>query len=195
MDDVNNYIVTYLVDNHLVKKEDSPIYQYGFSILFLKITYWISFLIFGLFFDVFIETVIFLLMYSWIRVYAGGYHASSVSKCYIISFGTVIVNSILCINYEFFESLFIDELIFIISWIYIFIFCPVDNNNKRLDMLEKKRFRKRTHIILIIYLAALIFLLFNPLILPEVKITIEYIVTIESVMMFAGKTALKKGNG
>lgn len=195
MDDVNNYIVTYLVDNHLVKKEEAPIYQYGFSILFLKITYWISFLIFGLFFDVFIETVIFLLMYSWIRVYAGGYHASSVSKCYIISLTTVIINGILCTYHEFFDNLIIDELIFVASWIYVYIYCPVDNSNKRLDELEKKRFRKYSHIILIIYLAALIFLLFNPLILPEVKITIEYIVTIESVMMFAGKTALKKGNG
>lgn len=189
MDDVNNYIVAYLVDNHLVEKDDAPIYQYGFSILFLKIIYWTSFLIFGLLFDVFVETVIFLLMYSWIRIYAGGYHASSVLKCYIISLGTVIINGILCSNYDLFEGLFIDELFFIGSWIYIFIFCPVDNNNKRLDMLEKKRFRKYTRIILIVYLAALIFLLFNPLILPEVRVMIEYIVTIESVMMFFGKVA------
>lgn len=122
MDDVNNYIVTYLVDNHLVKKEDAPIYRYGLSILLLKVAYCTSFLIFGLFFNVFVETIIFLLMYSWIRVYAGGYHASSVSKCYVISLGTVIINGILCTNYRFFESQFIDELIFIVSWIYILLF-------------------------------------------------------------------------
>ena len=184
MDKATNYIVTYLINNHIIKETEAPIYQYGASILFIKIGYLISFLLLGLIFDVFTETVIFLLIYSPIRIYAGGYHAPTILKCYILSLITVIINGIICVNYTLFESYFVDEIAFILSLIYIYIYCPVDNNNKRLDEFEKHKFKKYTSIILSVYIIIFIVLFLNPLILSKYRVMVEYIVFIEFLMMF-----------
>lgn len=187
MESVNGYIINHLINYRIIKEKDKPIYEYGVSILILKIVYWFVFLIYGLCFNVFYETVAFLALYSLIRIYAGGYHASSIRNCFIISFSTVIVNGILCNNIFLFEISFFDEIIFFISSTIILVCCPVENKNKKLDSGEKKKYKIYAILILLIYMFLFFIFSFQISLFEHDKVIVFNVIFTETIMIVLGK--------
>ena len=61
------------------------IYIYGFELLVSSVIETISLLLIGLLTGKFVETVIFIISFSSIRVFSGGYHANSYLKCFIVT--------------------------------------------------------------------------------------------------------------
>ena len=78
MEKIINGICEELVKTQIVSKQDVPIYQYGLKMLLLKVVYIASFIIYALLVGALKETILFLITYSLLRSYSGGYHASSI---------------------------------------------------------------------------------------------------------------------
>ncbi|MGX8851068.1 accessory gene regulator ArgB-like protein [Amedibacillus sp. YH-ame10] len=151
MNIVINKILQYMHKNHLVEDEDIELYQYGIYLMFLKLMHYCSILALGFLLGRVWELLIFLLCYTLLRSYTGGYHAKHEFTCLLIS-----IAMILCIH------LTIDRLsnvvifgIVLLSVAFILLFAPHPTKEKIIEEDEMKRNHKVS-----IILTALLFLAF-----------------------------------
>ncbi|MBQ6995163.1 MAG: accessory gene regulator B family protein [Lachnospiraceae bacterium] len=110
------------------------------SIIFSAIVSWLmGDVVIGLLFE---------LTYIPIRIYAGGYHASSKRQCEYLSYGSLL----LCMILIFYVPIKVEimHLFLLLSSMVIFLFAPVESPNKRLNSMEKKVYRQKSIIYLVI---------------------------------------------
>ncbi len=95
----------------------------------------------GMVFRMMTQSVIFFMAFSMIRRYAGGYHADSQKRCYVISF-VILLISFGLIKMGYFSHIYIQG----IATLLICALAPVENANHRLEECEKKRYGRKTRI-------------------------------------------------
>lgn len=103
--------------------------------------------------------LLFNIAYSLLRVYAGGYHASTQKKCFVLSYSSIV----LCLLYIFYCPVFntIMHLACMVFCISIAAFSPVEHENKPLYEAERKAYRKRSHIFLTVDTCIYLFFVWN----------------------------------
>lgn len=94
--------------------------------------------------ELFFMTVMFL-YFSILRPYAGGYHAETEGKCLVISIA--MVNLVLFGKQYFRLGIPVYLLICLVSVAVIFLWAPIGNPNKTLDMTERAVYRRKSQII------------------------------------------------
>lgn len=143
---INNYLTKFvdlLVDRKIGKKEDRDIIIYGLMSGIKLLLNIVTTIILGAIFGLILESLIFLIFFSLIRSYTGGYHAERTLSCYIFS-SLVIVAVLLAIRFTpQMYILFLNIVIMIIAIPIILKFAPVDALLKPLDNIERKHFRKK----------------------------------------------------
>lgn len=99
---------------------------------------------------VFFQSLIFYIALNELRRFAGGYHAKTERRCFLISF-LLLVFSLGFIKYmrQWEESHFVLFLVTLFHSALIFFRTLVENQNKFLDKEEQVRFGKKTRQILI----------------------------------------------
>ena len=132
-----------IIENKLSKTNDREIIIYGLTtgieIIFNIFTTMILGFIFGLVF----ESLVFLIAFSMIRTYAGGYHCVKAINCYLFS-STIVILVLSIVKFTPDKYVFIISVILLIlSLPILFEFMPVDTKTKSLDADEKKYFRKK----------------------------------------------------
>jgi accessory gene regulator B len=148
-------ITNRLIENGTINAEDKEIYEYGLkhiAALFINI---ITTLIIGFIFGMVWQTILFMVSYIPLRSYAGGYHARTPLRCYILSI-ILTICVLLSIKYIPYNNMLLLIITFI-SGILIFMFAPVDTENKPLDDIETRVFKKRTRIILFLEVGLILF--------------------------------------
>lgn len=104
------------------------------------------------------QSVIFWFCLSILRKYAGGYHADTENRCYVISFIVVAV-SLMCVK-QINVSWMLGIVLQTISLLVILVLAPVENKNHILDEDEKKQYATRTRGIEMLLYFTYIFLCF-----------------------------------
>ena len=153
----SNKITKKLVDINVIEEADSELYEYGFwqgGVLFFN---FLTVVLLGILFNILLESIIFLIFYGVLRTIAGGYHARTQHVCYILSVLLMIV--VLTILKTFPWNIILCCILTVLSISVIFILAPVQDENKLLDEIEKKFFKKLSRIISLLY-GFIIFLLF-----------------------------------
>ena len=110
------------------------------SITFLAIVSWLmGDIIVGLLFE---------LTYIPIRIYAGGYHASSKRRCECLSYGSLL----LCMILIFYVPMKMEiiHVLLVFSGGIILLQSPIESSNKRLNSVEKKVYRRKSIMYLVI---------------------------------------------
>lgn len=149
-------IVKVLIRQSVVDKENEDLYNYGFFILLSQILYFIIALIIGILLNAVLHSIIFYIAFSFIRRYAGGYHASTEIRCEIsTAFSIIVCISVIKLS-QFFDFNIILLIISAISAICIFVLCPLDTPEKPLSENEYKYFRKISWLILFIIINLII---------------------------------------
>ena len=112
-------------------------YIYGIELFFSSFVSTILMLIIGVCINFLVESIIFMISFSALRIYTGGYHSKSFLMCNI---STLIVYIINVLSYKYlFEQiveLYISIPVFVITFMLILIFSPVKNENNLLDKSE-----------------------------------------------------------
>ena len=112
-------------------------------------------LLMGYAFHVFLQSIVFLICFIALRKYAGGYHADTQKRCYVISV-LIIAVALWATRYKSDNSVcfvFIQSLNFIILCFLV----PVDSKNRRLEQWEKERYGKKAKVqIFCMYMLCLI---------------------------------------
>lgn len=74
-----------LIKRGVIQQKEYPIYQYGFELLWSTVLCVMSILLLSMVFDYTRCAIVFLLYFLPIRTVAGGYHAPSYEKCFILT--------------------------------------------------------------------------------------------------------------
>lgn len=140
---VSNIMTNLFIDKNVVDKEERDIYLYGSEVLLSELLCTIITLAIGFILGCFLKTVIYLIIYTSIRVYAGGYHAMSHKMCITV------------FNVLYIFLLFTAELLFrfnksdilclctIFAILIIFQLSPVQDLRKPLDEYEIERYKRK----------------------------------------------------
>lgn len=114
-------------------------YYYGFQIIYGTINKALLILLLGLLLGVLKETIVITLSFALVRVYAGGLHYDSYTKCAYVSLGILIGLGALAkvIQYNNIISL----SIFLMTLLIFLLFAPVENKNKPIKENKKIKFK------------------------------------------------------
>ena len=149
-------VTTELVKSQKIKLEDQELYRYGIEQGILILLNVLTALAIGLIFHCLFYVVIFSVAFVPLRSYAGGFHAKTFSRCYILS--VLMLISFCVFNKISIISKYSFIIIYILCSIIILILSPVETKTKPLDELETKVYRKKTRFILIFEFTLSIFI-------------------------------------
>jgi len=76
-------LTSYMIAHGVIPKEDEEIYVFGWTMLLLPVGSCAAILLIGAVFGQLLGSAIFLLFFSLLRSYAGGWHADSFSRCFL----------------------------------------------------------------------------------------------------------------
>ena len=184
MEQLTDKFILALINRNIIKEEDKEIYSYGFNQILFMILNFITILIIGILFNMLFETIIFIITYIPIRIYAGGYHARTQTKCYIFSV-FMLISALYIIKLQLMSNILIIILLSIISSIIILSLAPVEDKNKILDEKEIETYRKiaiKNLVIILIFL--IVSLILNNIIISScICISLFY----NNIMLIIGK--------
>ena len=154
MDKILDFLVGIIERNDSINEDEKEEIRYGLELILLKALFWCLVTTTGIIMRCFWECVIYNLMFFLLRSYAGGYHASTRTRCLIQSVITVIIAlTAIKICRESICGIIILAVIALVCGISVWIFAPVDTKNRQLDNDEIRRFRNRARITLAIQAA------------------------------------------
>lgn len=185
-------VVETLKKRQIIPEDEGEIYRYGLESLFIKNLHTLTMVGVGWLMGLLPETLVFLVAYSFIRVYAGGYHANSKGVCYLWSWGTIL--GVLFIIWVCPKNAILPLALMVLTlgFTVIYSLAPVENPSKPLDALEIKHYGKRARIILILLsiLTLILVLGFQSV----YGLAIALCIGLEGLMLILGKRKLKTCN-
>lgn len=129
----------------LTREEELEIIEYGLERIKANILGVFTIFLIGIIWGVFAESMIFAIFFFLQRRYAGGYHADTKGRCYIVS---VFLTTISMCFIKYIDN---DTVICLVlqtfNIIIIYLLAPVGTVNRELDRVEIAVFRKRARII------------------------------------------------
>jgi len=139
-----------LIKNGASKAENKEIIVYGLCSAIEIGFNIITTLVLGFLFGLVLEGIIFLISYAFLRTYVGGYHCEKAINCYFMSSGIIalVLAAVEFTPGEYTKLISIGILA--ISVPFILKVAPVESTHKPLDSAERKYYRKKTIIHLMI---------------------------------------------
>lgn len=163
---ISIYISNLLVEQSIIKKEDADVCRYGIEFFIVSVLEILSILILSLFLGNFSETLFYFIAFIPLRLYAGGYHADSKLKCYIILIAVYVAFTVLLKIIPTSCYTYIELFSIILTVIMILKFAPIVSSKKNINEKETAFYRKVCIWIMFIELAVLIIGILN---IPENK--------------------------
>lgn len=152
-------ISSFFLFHSLIEEKDFETYTYCFEVILSGIFFFASILSFSYILGLFWATVFYLLSFSLIRKYAGGFHAATHGQCFIISFVTYIVY-IICLYTISPEYYFHLSYVFVILATYLLLtLCPniaYHKNSFHPEKLEKMKAKLKNYIIVFLFVVILL---------------------------------------
>lgn len=130
-----------MVEHSTIQAEDKELYTYGLKQGIIMLITFLTSIIIGYLFHMLLESILYLIFYMMLRVYAGGYHAKTPKQCYFIS--VLIMISVLSFLKVFSWTILIIYYSCILPIGIIFFLMPVEDKNKPLDKEEIIVYKKK----------------------------------------------------
>lgn len=164
-------IVQFMVESNVIEKDECEIYLFGCQLIEELVISFAIFTAISLLFHQFTETLIFVVAFSLIRRYAGGFHADKFSTCLVISCAIIMLFNV-CMTVAMDHLVVFRFEIMLISVSAIVFISPVDSANKKLSHGERRVYRKYT--ISFLFFEAVIILMLECFSLYKYEICIIY---------------------
>ena len=189
--EISKRIAVGLSRSSVIAEEDIDLYTYGFFSLLSKLLFFLVTAFFGILLKITVESILFYVLFSLLRTYAGGIHADKEWKC--LCFTTIAMFlSVLGIKLLiYFKPTIISILMLTISSIIIIILSPLNTKEKTLSNCERKRYKKISHFIILIYI--IIIIIFFNLGFYKYYYSIMVALVLESILLLIGIINNKTG--
>lgn len=137
---ISKRILEYLLQSEVIEdtKEVKDYYQYGIEITVSSLLGFTLVLLVGCLFGSFLESLVFLLCFTPLRQFTGGYHAKTYFSCnltFSLSFATMLLFYHLTKEYM---TTYAGLIIMFSCCVIFFSECPIENENKPLSEKKKK---------------------------------------------------------
>lgn len=142
MDKVASKITEHLLLMDVIDQKDAAIYCYGLEVLLLSLLEIISILCLALLVGNFFETLFYFAAFIPLRLFAGGYHASTRLRCYLLSLFVYGIFTWLLTNFPSEHRLLFSVVVAGFSGVVIFLFAPVIHPNRYCEGSESKFLKK-----------------------------------------------------
>lgn len=176
-------MATAFANNNIIAPEEKELYAYGLQEGFLMIWNMLTTVMLGMMFHLVWESIIYMVAYIPVRVYAGGYHAKTQLRCYFFSIGMTVLS--LAVIKWITWSYIICFIMSALSGGIIFMLSPVEDANKPLDEIEIKVYRKKARRALFIALGMIILFTIWGKDLPAVSVAVAMATL--GIMLVLGK--------
>lgn len=141
MNTISNELTNWLVRTQVITEEEKELYQYGIFQIIVNLLDILSIFIMAILFHKVWATCFYIVFFCMLRKYAGGYHAKTVSGCYMITVGFATIMLLIIRFYKL--PLMGLTAMWLISGAIVFLFAPVQNCNKELDEMEQLVYRRK----------------------------------------------------
>ncbi len=139
---LSNQIVNLLCDTNAITKDEQELFRYGFFLLLSRMFFFIVTLLFGLFWGVPWESMVFYLTFSVLREYAGGVHASKEVSCMFFTTTSMFA----CVTgiwlLKTWNSFEIPMTLLLICGVIVIYLSPLESSEKPLTTSERKHYGK-----------------------------------------------------
>ena len=139
---ISQYISVTLSEVGIIQKNEVDICKYGIDYFIISVLEILSILVLSLFVGNFVNTLIYFIAFTPLRIYAGGYHADTKIRCYII---LLAVYALFTIITDFFPNSYYMPIQFcsiILTIGVILKFSPVVQNHKNFNDIEIDFYKK-----------------------------------------------------
>jgi accessory gene regulator B len=137
-------MVLFLLKKRVIEAENIEVYQYEFEIIFSTIIGFMLIILIGIVFNEILYALLFYSFFVGIRVFTGGYHASTYFKCkLILSIICIIVVALskYCIDCY---NLFVQVISISFYLFSVFTYAPIEHKNAPMNERVKAINRKRS---------------------------------------------------
>ena len=140
-------IIQKAVDNKIVQNSLKQEYIYGLELSIAALINYSTIVIIGVIMHMTVEAAVFLIIYTTMRRYIGGFHFNSQIICYLSNFVMcpVVLVAIKYLGYN--QSIYCT--IVCVSLILLWILAPIPAEHKSIDMTEERVYRCISHIMII----------------------------------------------
>lgn len=129
----------YMLKNKIIQPDLFDVYCYGTELLLSFVMSTSIIVILGIVCQRITQTIVFLVLFIFLRRFTGGYHANTYLVCKAFTVGTyIVVISLSEISTVTTAHFFLTALL---GTSIIFIWGPIENPNKPLTLLEKKKYK------------------------------------------------------
>lgn len=154
IDRVVSIAVNSLIKNDLLQKSEVELYRFGIKRLLMFFINIITTIAIGTVCNMLWQSVAFTIAYIPLRRYAGGYHAKTSQKCYLLS--VLLVFGVLTSIYWIPKDKVLMTVTTLVAGIIVFVKSPVESKNKKLREKEKEIFKRYTRFILLTEVAVVL---------------------------------------
>ena len=131
-------MVDWLIVREAVSEEDRELYEYAVECSLMTIVPLLLAILVGEIMGELSAGVILILPFMALRKFSGGYHAKHMETCLFCSSGLLVICILIAARLTYSWQLCVGMLL---GTVWLFLFSPVDSENRRLDREEKKRYR------------------------------------------------------
>ena len=85
INNLSEYLVQVMLSKGYITDDEKEIYAYGMFMMISQMLLFVLTVIFGIILNCIVEATIFYIAFQLIRKYAGGYHATTETRCEILS--------------------------------------------------------------------------------------------------------------
>lgn len=121
-------ISSFLVSKSFITQQEHHIYSYCFEILLSEIIFWSAIFIIAFILGLIYPTIIYLLGFCLFRSIAGGYHASTRFRCFLLSISFYLLFILFFLYLSTSKNICFFFIIF--AYLSFFFFAPIDHKNK-----------------------------------------------------------------
>ncbi|MDR0918504.1 MAG: accessory gene regulator B family protein [Oscillospiraceae bacterium] len=139
--DVAQNIADYLRKKNIIEQNKLDIYTYGFELMISNFISVLVALIIGMISSELIAVSIFMITFIMLRKFSGGYHADTYLKCNAF-FALNVIIMIFLIKTIDSNNIWLHTAVCLIGLATIFILSPIENINKPLNNIKRKKYKK-----------------------------------------------------
>ncbi len=136
---LSEHIVRWLIKNEVICEEERELYKYAtFNRMFTLLPFLVI-IPFCLMTGNIINGIVVCAVFLLLRKYTGGYHAKTPMRCWVCS--SLLVIAVIYGTTKIENNIFV--FLFLLPAVCsIWVLSPIDSENRRLDVLEKRKYRK-----------------------------------------------------
>jgi len=152
---MSNKITSFFISSGTISKSDSEVYAYCFEVVLSTALSLSALALIAIFSGTFSETMLFLSGFVPLRMIAGGYHAKSHLRCFMLMITAHISFILLMLNIPDAHRIMIIFIGVSLSTLSVFLCAPSEDINNPLDKEKVVRLKRKSRRVIVGYVAVI----------------------------------------